>query len=156
MSRRHNNPSGHPLADRGMYGARGSSPQARSRAAPNGSGGRRASQSSGAGAYRPPDRHSAGSGGFPVGHRKSIHTEHRKTTQIYLFYCEWMSRGTGGVRRGLPDRWAMFREDRLGNAQCECFHNRGLVPVGHPGRDPSGATRPLVDQAHVGDHRWLA
>ena len=120
----HNDASGHPLAVRGIYGAP-SSPQ-RFRECPDGCGRRRSSRSSGVGAYRLPDRHPAGPAGFPVRYWKSVHTRHPKITQACLFHCQWLSRGT---RRGraLLNRRAMFREDRRGNAQCECFHNRGLV-----------------------------
>ena len=61
-----------------------------------------------------------------------------------------------GVRRGLSGGWSLLCEGRGGVAQGDGLDDRGLVPVGRPGRHPVGVPRPLVDQVDARDHRPLA
>src|SRR3954453_15238033 len=67
-----------------------------------------------------------------------------------------MSRSTRVVRRWLPGRWPLLRERRGGVAQCDGLDDRGLVPVGPPGRPPVDVPRTLVDPVDARDHRPLA
>ena len=46
-----------------------------------------------------------------AGSRQNIVKQLRYTYSIH----EWLSRGTGGVRRGISGGWALFREGRRGN-----------------------------------------
>ena len=103
--------------------------------------------------HRPPDRRPAGSGGFPIRDRASLHANKVQQIQICLFDPQWLSRGAGRVPGGLSGGWTLFGPGRGGAAERECLHDRRLVPIGPPGWHPGGAPRPLVDQADAGDHR---
>src|ERR1700677_4365245 len=67
-----------------------------------------------------------------------------------------MSRSTRVVRRWLPGGWSLLGKRRGGTAQRDGLDDRGLVPIGRPGRAPIGVARPLVDPVDAGDHCSLA
>ena len=71
------------------------------------------------------------------------------------------------IASGCPDRPAACADGYRADGRCTAkaaaellnvngIDHRGLVPVGHPGRDPIGVPRPLVDPVDAGDHRPLA
>ena len=80
--------------------------------------------------------------GFRSGTGGSFTANKVAMDSIYTLDHKWLSRGAGRMSRGLSGGWTMFGPGSGGAAQCECLHDRRLVPIGPSGWHPGGPTAP--------------